>query len=53
MGKRQCECGSYLFYIYEYPQPNTSVIICMREENEGMAHHKTLMHKNEYTGESK
>ena len=51
MAKMQCECGSYLFYIYEEVYGNK--VVCVREENEGMSHHKALIQKNEYTGESK
>ncbi len=50
MGKKQCECGSYLFYIYELREEEIT-IVCTREENEGASNHKALIHKNEQTGD--
>ena len=41
MGKRQCDCGSYLFYIYE--QTNGNVVKCIREENNGYKGHKAMI----------
>ncbi len=37
MAKIQCECGSYLFYIYK--ENYESRVVCIREENNGIENH--------------
>lgn len=41
MSKKQCGCGSYLFYVYEHSHPNidTMVVVCIREESDGLKDH--------------
>ena len=45
MAKMQCECGSYLFYVYT--EVYGSKIVCIREENAGHKSHKAMIKEKE------